>query len=105
MQIYKFILKIRNDSDTDLDEQGKNLFDQKVVLLSELKEENYVQDVASDHCGGLRIQFNKGILEIIPDNVHLENELWRFFAPYSVQDHFVVTSVQDHFVTGFGIET
>lgn len=73
------------------DVPGANCLDEKIAIVPDLKKDNVVESVLSNHEGGLKITLNKGyVLDITPDDTS-ENEMWRFFAPFSDQPHFVVT--------------
>jgi len=80
------------------DTRGGNRLDERVSKLLEERADNplIVLSVLADEAGGLLIAMSEGfLLEVFSDD-SLLSERWRFFRPYSENEHFVVT--------GHGIE-
>jgi len=80
-------------SEFDWDQQGANQLDQRVSKF--LEEQGnlplIVDSVNVEECGDITISLNKIYLLEMFINNSITNEHWRFFRPYSTDEHFVFT--------------
>lgn len=82
-----------NLEEFEWDVQGANRCDELVSQLTQKQIFNLmiVSSIEGDNLGGLKLGFRNGYqLEVFPD-ISFEAECWRFFRPYSDEEHFIVT--------------
>jgi hypothetical protein len=84
---------LSNLEEFEWDTPGGNRLDELISKLLEERSLNpfIVISVRADTVGGVNINLIEGYrLEIFPDD-SLSSEYWRFFKPFSEQEHFIIT--------------
>jgi hypothetical protein len=85
---YQDILKF------DWDQQNANQLDQRISMFLDSQDKSLliVSSVTADESGDITVSLNKEyFLDVFPNN-SIVAEHWRFFRPYSEDEHFVFTN-------------
>lgn len=75
------------------DKPGANRCDERISKMFQNRSGSpfIVKNIISDDFGGFSLSFDSEYtLTVFPDD-SLEGEFWRFFEPFSNQEHFIIT--------------
>lgn len=74
------------------DVQGNNMFDELKDLFSSKNDAKFlVKSFQVQDNGSIKITFyNEYVFEVMPDTSSSEEEMWRFFKPFSDDNHYVM---------------